>query len=177
VSWAGALGVIAASGVGFPVAAADAGKVRWLVLPALLAGPALAGLALTAILDGRRGLRALLARQARVAVGGGWYATLLMAPGAMALVLGLLSLSSPGFRPALLAGPHAAAIAVAAVAAGLVIGFFEELAQLLHASFTGGQLLLWPSRVSALEGVLWYGCFALLVTAAAVLATFHKSSK
>ena len=52
------------------------------------------------------------------------------------------------------------------------------LAQLLHASFTGGQLLLWPSRVSAVEGLLWYGGFALLVAVAAVaVATFHNSSK
>lgn len=253
VSWTGALGVIAAAGFGFPAHGHDVGRGRMLVLPAMLAGPALAGVALTAILDGRRGLRDLLARQARVAVGRRWYATLLIAPAAMALVLGFFSLSSPGFRPALLAGPHAAAIVVAAVVGGLAVGFFEELgwtgfvtprllerrgvlaagvilglpwaawhalpdywgsaheygslwlphmaewvlaltafrvvmtwayahtrslflAQLLHASFTGGQLLLWPSRVSALDGLLWYGCFAVLVAAAAA-AIFHNSSK
>lgn len=35
------------------------------------------------------------------------------------------------------------------------------LAVLMHASFTGGQALFWPSTTSAAQSLLWYGIFAV----------------
>jgi membrane protease YdiL (CAAX protease family) len=71
--------------------------------PALILGPALASLGLTAILDGRPGLRNLFRRLRRVRVAPVWYAVAcLLAPGLVLLVLGALSLAvSPVFAPSL----------------------------------------------------------------------------
>lgn len=41
------------------------------------------------------------------------------------------------------------------------------LAQLLHASFTGFLVLLSPLAVSPAQESLWYGCYALVLWAAA----------
>jgi uncharacterized protein len=65
---------------------------------AMLSGPAVAGLLLTALLDGRMGLREILSRMLRWRVGARWYAAaLLPAPLLAAAVLLALSLSSPIF--------------------------------------------------------------------------------
>ena len=68
------------------------------VVLAMLSGPAVAGLLLTGLLDGRAGLREIVSRLLRWRVGARWYAAaLLPAPLLAAAVLLALSLSSPIF--------------------------------------------------------------------------------
>ena len=65
---------------------------------AMLAGPSIAGLLLTGLLDGREGYRALFSRLLKWRVGIGWYAiAILPAPIAAAGILFVLSLQSPLF--------------------------------------------------------------------------------
>jgi membrane protease YdiL (CAAX protease family) len=91
-----------------------------LTFPAMIVGPALASLGLTALLEGRPGLRRLGGRMRRMRVGLCWYAAAcLLAPGLVVLVLSGLGASvspvfTPGFFPmGFLFGPMA--------------GFFEEI--------------------------------------------------
>jgi len=212
---------------------------------AMVTGPVLASLVLTALLGGRAGLRDLARRMTRWRAGARSYAVLLAAPAILVVLLGTLSLVSPSFMPSVFTVARPAQVIVLAIAGGLAAGFFEEigwsgfatprllarysvlqsglalgvlwaiwhaaadywstgmmwgpawgahflewivaltayrvlmtwlyartrsvlLAQLAHASFTGSQLLLWPSSAPTSAGLTWYALFAL---ALAVLAT------
>ncbi len=195
------------------------------VFVAMLLGPSLASLGLTAWLEGAHGLRDLGRRVLRWRIPARWYATLLVAP---AVLVGALTAAGPG--------AHVEPLAPLFAAFGFAAGFFEELgwtgfatprllrrlgwfdagvvlgvtwalwhvlpdylsmhgtlgalwlphmlewivalvgfrvlmtwvyshtesvglAMLLHASFTGSQLLLWPATPAAAE-LIWYGTFA-----------------
>lgn len=93
----------------------------------LVAGPAVAGVLLTALLQGRDGLRLLGTRLRRWRVGARWYAVaLLTGPlvmGATAVGLSLASGAYPGFDSA---GDMVSTV-LAGTALGLMIGVFEEL--------------------------------------------------
>lgn len=236
IAWGGIL--LVARSTGLPAAVGTPVDYKYLVFLAMIAGPSLASLALTASVDGRRGLRDLGRRLVRWRIGGRWYTTLLIAPVTLAIVLAILSTGSAVFVPPIVAGAPAATILAYMLVAGLGAGFFEELGWtgfatprllarhgvvgtglilgplwaawhglsdfwgsastfgplwiahmlewfvaltafrilmtwvysntrslllgvLLHASFTGGQALLWPTGVSARDEVLWYGLFAV----------------
>lgn len=125
IAWGGILAI--ATSTGMP---ADVGAPRStgaLALLAMIAGPSIAGVALTAILDGRRGLRDLGRRLVRWRVGARWYATLLVAPVTLAIVLAVLALGSAAFVPPILAGGSVGAIVAYALVGGLGAGIFEEL--------------------------------------------------
>lgn len=95
---------------------------------ALLAGPSVAGVLMTALVDGRAGLRELGARLLRWKVGIGWYAfALLTAPLAVMATLLSLSIASPVFLPAIFTASDKGALLLSGLAAGLSAGFFEEL--------------------------------------------------
>ncbi len=117
--------VFGISWTGFLVAVAR--NDMFLLLLAMVAGPTGTTLALTAAVDGRRGLRQLAQALLRRRVGARWYAGLLVAPALLLLVLGGLSLISPAFLPAIAADPDPAAVAARALAFGLIAGIFEEL--------------------------------------------------
>jgi hypothetical protein len=69
-------------------------------VPAMHAGPGIAGLLLTGVLSGRAGFRALLTRLLRWRFGARWYAiALLTAPLLIMAVFLALSLISPMFHP------------------------------------------------------------------------------
>jgi len=87
-------------------------------LPMLIA-PGIAGITVTALVDGRAGLRAMLSRMTRWQVATRWYAVALatMPLLVLAILYGLALLISPAFAPVL------SLIALAALAAG----FFEEI--------------------------------------------------
>jgi membrane protease YdiL (CAAX protease family) len=71
-----------------------------LMFPAMLLGPCLSSFALTAIIDGRAGLRDLLTRLTRWRFSVVWYATLTLPPLLVLLVLLLLrALVSPAYSP------------------------------------------------------------------------------
>jgi membrane protease YdiL (CAAX protease family) len=236
IAWGGVL--LLAASTGMPAAAGTPSSARSVAFLAMIAGPSLASIAVTAATEGRRGLRELGRRLTRWRVGARWYATLAIAPGVLALLLALLSSVSLVFVPRIAAAEAPASIAGAALVVGLVAGFCEELgwtglatprllarrgvvatglilgplwaawhvladfwggalgygiwwfphmvewfvaltafrilmtwvyahtrslllAILLHATFTGGQILLWPQAASRPEELLWYGLFGL----------------
>jgi uncharacterized protein len=95
---------------------------------ALLAGPAVAGLVMTGLVDGRLGLRRLASRLRRWRVGARWYAVaLLIGPLVMGATVFALSLASPEFRPDFLTADDKLSTVVTGIVVGLMVGFFEEL--------------------------------------------------
>jgi uncharacterized protein len=138
LSWGGIVAIVGTGSL--PASAAQAERLFVPVYLAMLVGPSVAGLVVTALTGGRAGLRAYRERLLAWRVDVGWYAAaLLTAPIAIALTLLVLSAVSPGFVPAIMsdqtyqgaAGPIHAASAVAflltALAVGIGAGFFEEL--------------------------------------------------
>jgi membrane protease YdiL (CAAX protease family) len=117
-----------------------------LMFSAMLIGPSLAGLILTAAVDGRNGLRSLFSRMSHWRVGLRWYAAVLLFPLLIISVLMILTaLVSPMFAPS---------FAVIGIVIGLVVGFFEEI------GWTGFalpklQLKHSPLAASLMLGVLW----------------------
>jgi membrane protease YdiL (CAAX protease family) len=114
-------------------------------LPMLLA-PGIAGVTVTALVDGRPGLRAMLSRMTRWRAGLRWYAVALatMPLVVLAILYALASLSSPAFAPTF------SLLGLAALAAG----FFEEI------GWTGFAVPRLRSRWGLLTvglgvGVLW----------------------
>jgi membrane protease YdiL (CAAX protease family) len=90
-----------------------------LLFPVLVVGVGLIGIILTALVDGRAGLRDLFSRMGRWRVNVGWYAALLIPPVLILTVLFSLSaLVSPAFAPGFFP---------LGVVFGLIPGFFEEI--------------------------------------------------
>ena len=117
ISWGGILVILAARGFDLsPIQPLEAG----LILVAMLLGPSLGGLIVTAIVKGRRGFRELGARLINWRVGTRWYAVALLAVPAILLtiLLFLNVLVDPAFAP------H---FQWALFAVGLVAGSFEEI--------------------------------------------------
>jgi uncharacterized protein len=127
ISWGGILLVIGGPG-GILPAPEQFEKLLPMVVLALMAGPSVAGILLTGIVDGKAGFRELLSRLLSWRVGVGWYAlALLTAPLLMAAVALALSLRSAEFLPSLLTAGDRAGFLSFGIAYGLVGGFFEEL--------------------------------------------------
>ena len=117
ISWGGILLVLAFTGL-------DLSQLRpldtGLIFTAMLLGPSTAGLAITALLDGRRGLREFGSRLGRWRVGARWYAVaLLTLPLLLFAILWPLSVfADPIFAPR---------FQYPLFAVGLVAGCFEEI--------------------------------------------------
>jgi uncharacterized protein len=128
ISWSGFL---IAAGVGTGGFSPTPEQLQTLIpyaVPAMLAGPSLAGILLTGLLYGRAGLRELLSRLLRWRVGARWYAVaLLTAPLLFTAVLLALSLTSPEFLPRILTTSDKVALLLTGIAVGLGAGIFEEL--------------------------------------------------
>jgi membrane protease YdiL (CAAX protease family) len=144
ITWSGILAIVAAKG--FQPAALQMADALLMFL-AMVAGPSIAGVTLTAIVDGRAGLRALLSRIGLWRVGLRWYgAALCTIPVLLlAILLPLALLVSPVYAP----GFQAIGVAV-----GLLAGFFEEL------GWTGYALPRMrigrsPLAAGLLLGVIW----------------------
>jgi membrane protease YdiL (CAAX protease family) len=136
LSWAGVAAIIAQGEI--PAAPARAEQLFPFVYLAMLVGPSVAGIVMTAVVSGREGLRAYRARLLRFRVPLRWYAVaLLTAPLVLLVTLTLLRLASPQFAPAILSGSTAAlgpakagsltAFALLGVGVGAGAGLFEEL--------------------------------------------------
>jgi len=124
-------------------------------VPAMILGPALAGILLTAFLYGRSGLSEFRSRLLKWRVGARWYAVaLLTAPLSMIAALLVLSPSSPEFLPGILATGDKATLLLMGVVPGLIVGIFEEF------GWTGFAIPRMRLRYGVLAtglfvGVLW----------------------
>lgn len=95
---------------------------------AMLAGPSVTGVALTAIVSGRPGLGEFVERLLRWRVAARWYlVALITAPTAMTATLLFLSIGSPSYLPGVMTSDHKASLLFVSLAVGLSAGIFEEL--------------------------------------------------
>lgn len=161
ISWGGVLAVVGFDG--FPGTAEDFRTLLPMVVVAMMAGPSVAGLAVTAFSLGKPGLQDLLLRLLKCRVGARWYAiALLTGPLMVSGVLMALSLTSPVFLPGIITVSDPATHLVLGLVTGLVAGLFEELGwtgfaiprlRLRHGIFATGLIV----------GIAW-GAWHLLVT-------------
>jgi membrane protease YdiL (CAAX protease family) len=160
LSWGGVLMVLGGDIVPVP------GDRATLLFPrvylAMLTGPSIAGVLLTALVHGRGGLRAYATRLGTWRVGARWYGVaLLTAPILATATLYGLSLWSDEFLPRFATDAKPAALLAFGVAVGLGAGFFEEL------GWTGFVVPELRARQSALAtgitvGLMW-GAWHVLV--------------
>ncbi len=153
ISWGGFLIVVGPGG--FPGTPEDFATLLPLVALAMIAGPPVAGILLTGLVDGSAGLRELLSRLLRWRVGLRWYAVaLLTAPLLYMALLLPLSLLSAEFVPGIFASDDKASVLLSGIAMGLGVGLFEEL------GWTGFAVPMLRRRYDVLAtglivGVLW----------------------
>jgi membrane protease YdiL (CAAX protease family) len=126
VSWGG---VVAAVGMGgFPGTTESFQNALPIVVAAMLAGPSLAGLVVTALYLGREGLRDMGRRLLKIRVGAEWYGlAFLLAPIVLAVVLMLLSIGSPVYLPGLVTTNSPISHLVTGIVTGAAAGLFEEI--------------------------------------------------
>lgn len=128
ISWGGVFLVVAFGPGRFPVTVEEFRPYLAIGMPAMLAGPVLAGLLTTAFTDRRKGLRSLRSRLLRWRVGGRWYAIALLTPPLTVLAALLpLSLVSADFLPAILTSDDRSALLIIGITTGLAAGIFEEI--------------------------------------------------
>jgi pimeloyl-ACP methyl ester carboxylesterase/membrane protease YdiL (CAAX protease family) len=164
ISWGGVLLAIGGSLASATSATADP---RFAVaVVAMLAGPPVSALLLTALLDGPAGLAALWRRVVTWRVPARWYAVaLLAAPVVWATTQLWLALASPHYRPGLVTSSDRGALIRLGLMVGVSAGVFEELGwtgfavphlRRRHGTFTAGVLLggLWGAW-HLLTNVLW----------------------
>lgn len=127
ISWSGV--ILAAGGpAAFPANARQFQALLPRVVAAMVAGPALAGVSMTILAYGRRGLGALLSHLLAWRASIISYATaLLLAPLTVLVVLLALTAASPHFQPTIFDADDKAAILLQGLAAGLTAGLFEEV--------------------------------------------------
>lgn len=127
ISWGGMLLVIGGPGEILRTNA-QFDKLLPLVILAILAGPSISGVLLTALVGGRMGLRDYWSRLRRWRVGIGWYAmALLAAPLLMTVIYLVLSPISPEFLPGVLAAGDKVSHLLMGLVTGIMAGLFEEL--------------------------------------------------
>lgn len=126
ISWGGAL--LAVGGAGGMQGTTPASDPRFkYALLAMLAGPSVAGILMTAFMYGRRGLSDVASRLLMWRVGARWYAALLIAPAAISAALLALSVVSPAFLPGIFTSRDKLSLLVISLAVGVSAGIFEEL--------------------------------------------------
>jgi membrane protease YdiL (CAAX protease family) len=160
ISWGGVWLLIGLSGDMAGSAAADDPRFFYALI-AMLAGPSVASLLVTAIVAGQPGLRELASRTLVPRVAVRWYAVaVLVAPLVWISTLGGLSLVSDAFLPGILTANDRVGRVLVGLAVALSVGGLEEL------GWTGFAIPRLRRRRSALAtgvivGVLW-GAWHLL---------------
>lgn len=125
LSWAAAALVVGPGG--FPLTWDRFERLGPALYAAILLGPSGASVALTWVLEGREGLRALLGRL-RKGRGGAWvYAIALLPAAVMTTAFLILSWASPAFGPAPVTADDKWATMLLGAGVSLLFGFFEEL--------------------------------------------------
>jgi membrane protease YdiL (CAAX protease family) len=95
---------------------------------AMLAGPSVTGVILTALVDGGRGLREFRCRLLEWRMDGRWYGLALLSAPLLATAVALaLTLESSEFLPTIFVADDKTAILRVGLLVGLAAGFFEEL--------------------------------------------------
>lgn len=162
LSWGGILAVVGGPS-GYPGTPEHVEQLFLLVMLAWLAGPSVASILVTGLVDGRAGLRELRSRLLRWRIPARWYAVaLLTAPLMYVAMSSALSLTSREFLPSILTTSDASALLVMGLAYGLLGGgFCEEL------GWTGFAVPRLRQRYGVLAtgliaGVLW-GAYHLSV--------------
>ena len=123
--------------------------------PISLAGPSIAGILLTIIVNGKGGLRDLLSRLFRWRVGLRWYAVaLLTAPILYTAITLMLLQTSRDFLPDIVTSDSKTSILLSGISAGIMVSIFEEL------GWTGFATPQWRKRYGILTtglimGLLW----------------------
>ena len=154
ISWGGMLLIIGGPAGMIGMKAQDNPLFPFAVL-AMVAGPSLAGLLMTGLIDGRSGLRHFRSRLLTWRVSAHWYAVALLAAPLLATAVALtLSLLSPEFLPGILVVEDKAPVLLLGLVVGLTAGVFEEL------GWTGFATPSLKKRHSVLAtglvmGVLW----------------------
>jgi uncharacterized protein len=128
ISWGGVLLVTGGPGA-IPGAEEQVERLLPFAMLAWLAGPSLASILLTGLVDGRAGLRALLSRLLRWRVGVRWYVVALLTAPLLYMAVALaLSLTSPLFLPGIFTTSDKASLLLFGIVWGLIGGgFLEEL--------------------------------------------------
>jgi len=128
ISWGGIVALIASGQSGLLATKEEFERLLPVWVPVLVLGPSLSGLLLTAVVDGRHGLRAFRARLTRWRVDARWYAAaLLIAPLYFAAAALALSAFDPDMMPAVVTADDRGALVARGVAIALTAGIFEEL--------------------------------------------------
>jgi uncharacterized protein len=128
ISWGALLVAVGLGPGGFSATPQQLQAAIPYAVPAMLAGPGIAGLLLTGVLDGRAGFHELRTRLLTWRVGARWYVVaLLTAPLLMMAVLLALSLISPMFLPRIFTSSGTASVLLMGLAVGLPTGILEEL--------------------------------------------------
>lgn len=127
ISWGGAL--LAVGGSGGMQGTTPGSDPRFVyALLAMLAGPSVTGILMTAVVQGRPGLRRFFSRLFAFRVNASWYAVaVLTAPVVMIATLFALSLGSPAFLPGIFTSSDKASVLLIGLGVGLSAGMFEEL--------------------------------------------------
>ena len=123
ISWAGCVFFIGPKFLsGAPMGFSD----TLVLFVMMLAGPSIAGVTMTTVVDGKTGMHDLFARMRKWRVGGRWYAAALLIPSGLflAVLLALTVLVSPAFRPS---------FTMMGILVGLLAGLFEETGWLGYA--------------------------------------------
>jgi len=120
-----------------------------------IAGPALAGLVLTGLVDGRNGYRGFVARLRRWRVGGGWWAfAVLTGPLVFTLAVLLVGAAFATGLPAIISTQDKLSMMLLALAVGVVVAACEET------GWTGFAIPKFRLRIGVLGtglmvGILW----------------------
>jgi len=129
-----------------------------LMLVAIMAGPpiyTLLAVLVTGLTFGRAGLRGLLSRTLHWRVGFRWHVlALLTAPLLWVVIQGALSFTSNAYTPGIVTADDKSTLLVTALAAGLIAGFFEEIA---WTGFAAHELLKRHGLIATglIVGLLW----------------------
>lgn len=127
ISWGGALLAIGGSGA-MAGTTPDSDPRFVYALFAMLAGPSIAGIAMTALVQGRAGLRGYRSRLFAWRAGLAWYAiAVLAAPVLMMATVLALSPSSDAFVPGIVTAESRTSFLLIGLGVGLSAGLFEEL--------------------------------------------------
>ncbi len=128
ISWGIMLLIIYKNG-GVPETQEEFARQVSFMIPAMLGGPSVAAILMTALVSGKAGFHELFSRLLMWRVNVRWYAVaLLSAPLVFVVVHTVLSLTSPVFLPSLITTTSGKApFLLMGIVSALMVGFFEEL--------------------------------------------------